>query len=441
VSAEPLVSVVIVTWNGAHLLPPCLEAVAAQDLPTGAVVTYVVDNASVDGTPELLARDYPWAVVVRSDRNRGFAGGNNLGIARATTPYVALLNNDAIPAPDWLRRSIDALERTGVAATTPKILLLPRFAEVEISTPEFRPGGADDRTLGVRLTDVRVDGEPASALWDAAGYGVEGDGWRWSRPAGTVLVPVPPDGSALLTFTATAEREKDLTLSWPGGSATVPVSTDPTDVKVDLPASLPRVDVLNNAGSVVHSDGSGADRGFRTPDRGQYDDEHDVFALCGNGPVLRRSVLDQVGAFDDDFFLYYEDSDLSWRLRSAGHEIRYVPEAVLRHHHSASSGEWSPVFTFHVERNRLLMLTKNAPAGMVLRQLAGYLRRVLGMTSGAVRAAARSRRPGPLRPVLLHYRVLGSYLRLLPVMLRHRRAIAGAAVVDRDTLRRRLVLR
>ena len=76
--------------------------------------------------------------------------------------------------------------------------------------------------------------------------------------------------------------------------------------------------------------------------------------------------------FDDDFFLYYEDTDLSWRLRSLGWRIRYQPAAVARHIHSASSVEWSPLFVFHTDRNRLLMLTKNARAGLAAREVLRY---------------------------------------------------------------------
>ena len=57
-----------------------------------------------------------------------------------------------------------------------------------------------------------------------------------------------------------------------------------------------------------------------------------------------RATGREVGWFDDDFFLYYEDTDLSWRLRADGWAIRYQPTAVLRHLHSASSTEWSPLW-------------------------------------------------------------------------------------------------
>ena len=85
----PAVTVVVVTWQGAHLLPPCLDSLRAQTLPHRVVV---VDNASTDGTAELLAAS-PDVQVVRSDRNRGFAGGVQLGIDAVHTEFVALLNN------------------------------------------------------------------------------------------------------------------------------------------------------------------------------------------------------------------------------------------------------------------------------------------------------------------------------------------------------------
>jgi GT2 family glycosyltransferase len=86
-----------------------------------------------------------------------------------------------------------------------------------------------------------------------------------------------------------------------------------------------------------------------------------VFAWCGGSVLLRSSYLQQVGLFDERFFLYYEDTDLSWRGRLLGWRYRYVPASVLRHEHAASSGEGSDLFRYFVEPNRLLMLLKDAP--------------------------------------------------------------------------------
>src|SRR3954447_22902877 len=102
--SELRVTVVVVSWEGAHLLPACLDSLLAQTLPHRVVV---VDNASTDGTAELLAAR-PEVQVVRSDRNRGFAGGVQLGIDAADTEFVALLNNDAVADPAWLAELLSA---------------------------------------------------------------------------------------------------------------------------------------------------------------------------------------------------------------------------------------------------------------------------------------------------------------------------------------------
>jgi hypothetical protein len=114
-------------------------------------------------------------------------------------------------------------------------------------------------------------------------------------------------------------------------------------------------------GVVVCDDGYGADRGDREGDAGQFDEPAEVFSWCGGGVLLRPSYLQQVGLFEETFFLYYEDTDLSWRGRAAGWRYEYVPGAIARHVHSASSGVGSALFMHYTERNRLLMLVRNAP--------------------------------------------------------------------------------
>ena len=121
--------------------------------------------------------------------------------------------------------------------------------------------------------------------------------------------------------------------------------------------------MLNNVGSVVLADGHGADRGYLERDAGQFDEVEEVFAWCGAAVLLSREYLETVGLFEDRYFLYYEDFDLSWRGRAEGWRYLYVPASVVRHVHSASSVEGSRLFQHYDERNRLLTLTRNAPAG------------------------------------------------------------------------------
>jgi GT2 family glycosyltransferase len=450
----PLVTVVVLNYNGAERIPGVLRSLAAQDLPDGQMAVWVVDNASGDGSLELLRRDFPWVRTIANPTNDGFAGGNNVALREIATPFVALLNDDAYPATDWLRRLLEPLrqpEAERVAAVSAKIVFLPRFLPVELATPGFVPGTLDSRELGVRVYRVTVDGRDVTdqVLWDRVAYGPEGEGpgrFRWTRPAGMLLVPVDPGsggdaGPRRLGLRLAAEAAKPVELSWPGGGTTAKAEPDPADVDVEVAGDVGLVDVLNNAGSMVFRDGYGADRAYQELDRGQYQRPEEVFAFCGGAVLLRTEALREAGVFDDDFFLYYEDTDLSWRLRALGWAIRYQPEAVVRHIHSASSVEWSPLFVFHTDRNRLLMLTKNARAGLAVREVLRYPLTTVSLALREVARARHTRRRPPLRPTLLRLRVLGSYLRLLPVMLVRRRRLAARAVVGRRHLERWLVLR
>ena len=114
-------------------------------------------------------------------------------------------------------------------------------------------------------------------------------------------------------------------LTWTGGSRGRQGRARPVDLEVEVPAGVPLVDVLNNAGGMVFRDGYGADRAYQELDRGQYQRPEEVFAFCGGSVCFRTEALRQAGVFDDDFFLYYEDTDLSARLQSLGWRIRYQP--------------------------------------------------------------------------------------------------------------------
>jgi GT2 family glycosyltransferase len=413
----------------------------------------VVDNASVDGSRELLARDFPEVRVIASRVNTGFAGGNNLALRTVTTPYAVLLNNDAVPESDWLRRLLAPFDAPGgdrLGVVTGKVVFAPRFLPLRLATEGFRPGPHDPRELGVRILRIEADGRDVTekVLWERLSYGPEGTGadrFRWTRPSGTFLVPVQDapggvSGSVKVTFRWAAERDKPVTVSGDGVSLTATAAATGSEAVLAVPEGTPLVDVVNNAGGVVLVNGYGADRGFQEPDAGQYDEPVEVFTACGNGMALRTAAGRDAGWLDDDFFLYYEDTDLSWRLRSRGWTIRYEPTAVLRHLHSASSTEWSPLWTFHVDRNRLLMLTKDATAPLALRAVLRYPLTSASMLVRAAREGVRSRSRPAVRPHLLRARVLASYLRLLPTMLRRRHEVGRRATLSRRELERWLVI-
>ena len=221
-----------------------------------------------------------------------------------------------------------------------------------------------------------------------------------------------------------APKPKEVTLRSGGTTSTVPV--DPESVWCAAPLGGEPYDVVNNAGSLVLEDGHGVDRGFGMPDGPEFAEPCDVFAWCGGAVLLRSRYLDDVELFDERFFLYYEDTDVSWRGRARGWRHRYVPNAVVRHVHAATTVEGSSSFAYFTERNRLLMLLKNAPRSMVRDAVGSFI----GQTYDAARrdvagAIAQRLRPNPL-PVVRRARAFAGFMKL-----------AGSVALDRPEVRSR----
>lgn len=302
-------SVVIPNLDGAELLGPCLDALSAQTVD--GVETIVVDNGSEDGSVGLVQERFPDAKVIELGQNRGFAGGMNAGIAAATAPLTAFLNNDAFVAPDWLAELEACLRRhPRAAAATAKLV------------------GTEDESM--------LDGA--------------GDG---------------------------------LTRSF-----------------------LP----------FVHGHGH--------PDDARWDTETEVFGASGTASLWRTEVLRELGGFDERFFAYYEDVDLSFRARLRGYELWYAPGAVASHRRGATAGG-DLRFTLHnPARNRWFILLKDAPAGLLLRHPLGLL---AGEGFWWLRAL-RARSPGTL------LRAYGEVLRELRPLLRERRALQRGRAVSAGAL-------
>lgn len=117
--------------------------------------------------------------------------------------------------------------------------------------------------------------------------------------------------------------------------------------------------IIHSAGDLYRRDGTSDSRGVWTEYASPYDEEAYVFGGCGAAVAYRQKMLEEVGLFEEAFFMYCEDVDLSWRAQLAGWKCIYVPEAVLYHHHGASSG--GALASYYVGRNSLWVIARNYP--------------------------------------------------------------------------------
>ncbi len=242
----PLVTIIVVNWNGRAFLDKCLSSLRAQTYPTRDIV--LVDNGSTDGSTDFVHQRFPEVQIIALPHNVGFAAGNNCAMREARGEYIALLNNDAYAEPDWLARLIEIAEQH----------------------PE----------AGLIACKLLYAHDPH--LINAAGLALDWAGFCWE---------------------------------WRG----------------------------------------------RTVDDPQESAVEECFGPSGAAALYRRTMLDEIGLFDEDFFAYAEDADLNWRALRAGWHGLYVPQARAYHVSSATAGEGSSFKSRLLARNKIWLLVKNVP--------------------------------------------------------------------------------
>jgi GT2 family glycosyltransferase len=301
-----LVTVVVPTLAADDALADCLRSLESQTFDRFDVV--VVDNS---GSGRARANGVRVRVLT-NDRNVGFGAAINQAIRESETPYIAALNDDAVPHPEWLAALVKAAE------ARPK--------------------------AGMFASQVRLDREH-----------------------------------------------------------------------------------LDSAGMLIARDGSSKQRGHGEPPQNFAADSETLFST-GSAALYRRKMLDEIGLFDERFFLYCEDTDLGLRARWAGWECAYVAGAVVDHAYSKSAGRASPLKAYYVERNRLFTVIKNFPFSMLalvkFYAFARYFWHLLFMITRTGKAAEFREAGHP--PWLLPFLVLRAHVSALVrlrYLLRERRRI------------------
>lgn len=312
-------SAVVVNFNGLDLVEECLRSLLEQSRPLDQVI--VVDNASTDGSPDLIARAFPQVELLRSSRNLGYAAACNAGWRHSRGELVAVLNNDLVLDRLWLEKLLEA------------------------ATPPY-------------------------------------DFW-----ASRILMAADPN-------------------------------------------------CVDSAGDAMAVVGTAYKIGHRRP-VDPLDAPREVFGPCGAAALYSRSLLEQTGGFDEDFFLVYEDADLSFRARLLGFRCLFVPEAVVHHHVNYSIGTLSHTYVYFGHRNSEFVYWQNMPMPLVLL----YLPERLLFDAACLAYFLFKGKLGPFARAKL------DFLTCLPKVLKKRRKVQAArrisggqlkAMLDRNWFRHRL---
>ncbi len=253
-------AIVLVNWNSFELTKDSLESLRLTMFNNYDCI--VVDNGSVDGSGDLIKKQFPNCIVLKSSTNKGFTGGNNLGIEFALQngyEYIMMLNNDVFVEPDFLEPLIARLDQDNLIGAVQPLIYFDH-----------------DRNL----------------IWNA--------GSTYNTFLGICSTPDYNKKDAQGLF-----RNKEKKIDW----------------------------------------------------------------ITGCAFMMRSSILKEIGLLKEGFFIYYEDVDLSFRIKAAGYELAYVPSSVIYHiagisHKTKEKGKEgfvSPKVHFLYTRNRIWCLKEHTP--------------------------------------------------------------------------------
>ena len=185
---------------------------------------------------------------------------------------------------------------------------------------------------------------------------------------------------------------------------------------------------IDKVGHLIYPDGQNRGRGTGELDRGQYDQSTDCLWPDGCAAMYRKSMLDEIGGFDEDFFAYADDAELGLRGRIAGWDCVYAPAARVRHHRGTTLGLASVERLVLIERNRILLVAKLFPWRMALLNPFYYLVRLSAGALAAIRGQGEtSHYPGVRGKAQMLWALARgdcAALVMLPRMLMKRKEIA-----------------
>lgn len=356
------VRVVIVNWRTPLLTERAARSLWPQ-LRAGDELV-VVDNASASADPhdnslahlrqlgaQLGSAGPARFGLVQSRRNGGFGYGVNLGARNLRQDALVLLNSDAYALEGFVDALTAPLGHDLVEATTARLLLEGRWRLVgdgaKPPNPQAPGGVGPNAPSGAESADPQSPG----AVGPNAPGGVES-----ASPQSPSAVGPNSPGVEAQTEPTTGATHSTGSAQLRGLDGGIWVS-DPSGVEL-----------INSTGNVVDACGNGYDRSWLAPAKQEHDSP-EVFGICGGACAISARAWRQLSGMRQDLFMYYEDTDFSYRLRRAGYRVQYVRQAQARHAHAASSDSASEAFTTWNTRNRLRVAARYAPASVAARAL------------------------------------------------------------------------
>lgn len=346
------VRVVIVNWRTPLLTERAARSLWPQ-LQAGDELV-VVDNASASADPrdnslahlrqlgaKLGSAGPARFGLVQSRRNGGFGYGVNLGARNLRQDALVLLNSDAYALEGFVDALTAPLGHDLVEATTARLLLEGRWRLVDDGTKPASPQAP---------SAVKPASPQSSSPQAPSAVGPNAPSRAESAD------PQPPDAVEAQTEPTTGATHSTGSAQLRGLDGGIWVS-DPSGVEL-----------INSTGNVVDACGNGHDRSWLAPAKQEHDSP-EVFGICGGACAISARAWHQLSGMRQDLFMYYEDTDFSYRLRRAGYRVQYVRQAQARHAHAASSDSASEAFTTWNTRNRLRVATRYAPVSVAARAL------------------------------------------------------------------------
>jgi len=372
--SKNFVSIITVNYNGKKYLKNFLDSAFSLSYPKDKYEVIIVDNNSQDGSAAYIKRNFPKVNLVLSKKNLGFAAGNNLGMQKAKGELFFLVNNDTVLQKDSLKNIVSTFKRWNkkgtVGAVNAKMVLIDSYIPLKIKGATFSRFKLSANAKSINK-HVFVNVCELSNLYTEK-----------------VLIPINNNFSGRLNLILWVKprnsrfkifiKEKEFQRGKFNNLAQAKL------IKLSLlykELKKYKVNLIQNAGNFYFRDGHGRDRGtivinrnqYYEMDKGQYDKEEEIPGFCGAGVLINKEALKDVGYFDESFFMYYEDGDLSLRLKESNYMIVYSPKALIRHIHAGSSGEWSDFFIFNAERGRLLFVAKHWPRLKAVKEWLKYI--------------------------------------------------------------------